>query len=192
MDREAWHAAIHGVAKSRTRLSDWTELNWTECHLGSPHSGNILDRKNPITHGPWEGKRRDLSLITSWHPEKGTKFLGRSLIGHKGQGRSTISMAFQAVCLSPSMYEKQQRKECKNLTFVTSQLNFRTRLIASFQVIPQLSCRDSDCNKGWQGSWLKRKNRKSYRCRISVDPSGDKRAEKIRKKIWADILLLCW
>ena len=29
MDREAWHAAIHGVAKSRTRLSDWTELNCT-------------------------------------------------------------------------------------------------------------------------------------------------------------------
>ena len=28
MDREAWGAAIHGVAKSRTRLSDWTELNW--------------------------------------------------------------------------------------------------------------------------------------------------------------------
>ena len=26
MDREAWHAAIHGDAKSRTRLSDWTEL----------------------------------------------------------------------------------------------------------------------------------------------------------------------
>ena len=30
MDREAWRAAIHGVTKSRTRLSDWTELNWTE------------------------------------------------------------------------------------------------------------------------------------------------------------------
>ena len=28
MDREVWHAAIHGVTKSRTRLSDWTELNW--------------------------------------------------------------------------------------------------------------------------------------------------------------------
>ena len=28
MDREAWRAADHGVAKSRTRLSDWTELNW--------------------------------------------------------------------------------------------------------------------------------------------------------------------
>ena len=30
MDREAWRAAIHGVAQSWTRLSDWTELNWTE------------------------------------------------------------------------------------------------------------------------------------------------------------------
>ena len=28
MDREAWRAAIHGVIKSQTRLSDWTELNW--------------------------------------------------------------------------------------------------------------------------------------------------------------------
>ena len=27
MDREAWSAVIHGVAKSQTRLSDWTELN---------------------------------------------------------------------------------------------------------------------------------------------------------------------
>ena len=29
MDREAWHAVIHGVTKSQTWLSDWTELNWT-------------------------------------------------------------------------------------------------------------------------------------------------------------------
>ena len=31
MDREAWRAAIHGVAKSQTRLSNWPELNWNEC-----------------------------------------------------------------------------------------------------------------------------------------------------------------
>ena len=30
MDREAWHAGIHGVTKNWTRLSNWTELNWTE------------------------------------------------------------------------------------------------------------------------------------------------------------------
>ena len=46
MDREAWRAAVHGVAKSRTRLSNWTELNWkikrvseivflTQCHMCS-------------------------------------------------------------------------------------------------------------------------------------------------------------
>ena len=29
MNRETWHAAVHGVAKSRPQLSDWTELNWT-------------------------------------------------------------------------------------------------------------------------------------------------------------------
>ena len=30
MDREAWCAAIHGLEKNQTRLSDWAELNWTE------------------------------------------------------------------------------------------------------------------------------------------------------------------
>ena len=30
MDREDWHAAVHGVKKIQTRLSDWAELNWTE------------------------------------------------------------------------------------------------------------------------------------------------------------------
>ena len=29
IDREAWGAAVHGIAKSQTQLSDWTELNWS-------------------------------------------------------------------------------------------------------------------------------------------------------------------
>ena len=32
MDKEAWSAAVHGVTKSWTQLSDWTELNWTAQH----------------------------------------------------------------------------------------------------------------------------------------------------------------
>ena len=39
MDREAWRAAIHGVTKSWTRLSDWTELSWSQYTL---HRGNIM------------------------------------------------------------------------------------------------------------------------------------------------------
>ena len=61
MDREAWHAAIHGVAKSRTRLSDWTEKKdpggsegkasaCKEGDLGSnPGSGRPLE-KEMATH----------------------------------------------------------------------------------------------------------------------------------------------
>ena len=45
MDREAWRAAIHGVAKSQTWLSDWTELNWWYVRL-YPYSC-------PVVHKFW-------------------------------------------------------------------------------------------------------------------------------------------
>ena len=59
MDREAWRAAIHGVAKSRTRLSDWTELNW-KCIKFSPPMGIQSEGKikgqwvyfGPLIHYP--------------------------------------------------------------------------------------------------------------------------------------------
>ena len=49
MDREDWRAAVYGVEKSQTWLSDWTELNWTESTQGKmwgqhgPH-GSLLKR----------------------------------------------------------------------------------------------------------------------------------------------------
>ena len=39
MDREAWHAAIHGVSKSWIRLSDWTELSICLMYWGAPMLG---------------------------------------------------------------------------------------------------------------------------------------------------------
>ena len=51
MDREAWHAAIHGVTKSRTQLRDWTELNWTELYRASPSlvAKNIINLISVLT-----------------------------------------------------------------------------------------------------------------------------------------------
>ena len=43
IDREAWRAAMHGVAKSQTWLSDWTELNWAELSI----KNNILGVRRP-------------------------------------------------------------------------------------------------------------------------------------------------
>ena len=55
MDREAWSAAIHGVAKSRTRLSDWTELNWTEkTRKGKAHKNRT--KEGPRTRVRTSGK----------------------------------------------------------------------------------------------------------------------------------------
>ena len=48
MDREAWHAAIHGVAKSQTRLSDWTEMNWTELKPLIEAVINVLATKHSL------------------------------------------------------------------------------------------------------------------------------------------------
>ena len=50
MDREAWRAAIHRVAKSRTRLSDRTELKpWQDLKLkASPHSTSVSCNLNSL------------------------------------------------------------------------------------------------------------------------------------------------
>ena len=50
MDREAWHAAVHGVTKSRTRLSDWTESEAALLYLASPVP---LERVQPALLHQW-------------------------------------------------------------------------------------------------------------------------------------------
>ena len=50
-DREAWHAVIHGVAKSQTQLSDWTELNWRNVERQNSLSFPLLE--NSRCFSPW-------------------------------------------------------------------------------------------------------------------------------------------
>ena len=73
MDREAWCAAIHGVSKSRTRLSDWTELNCLFAYfrnimtvLVGPHRV----KNSPTQHG---GRTDDRSLAST--QERGRRWL---------------------------------------------------------------------------------------------------------------------
>ena len=52
MDREAWRAAVHGVAKSGTRLSNWTELNWTEVNIRAVHLWFHINIPLPLKPAP--------------------------------------------------------------------------------------------------------------------------------------------
>ena len=62
MDMEAWHAAVHGVAKSWTWLSDWTELNWaTELNWGL--KGTVGNGKWLLMRTEFGGMMKCLKLI---------------------------------------------------------------------------------------------------------------------------------
>ena len=62
MDREAWHAAIHGVTKSRTQLSDWTELNWMNDLKYTSIFNFFFFKKNLLV--PWQACHCLLSIAT--------------------------------------------------------------------------------------------------------------------------------
>ena len=54
MDREAWRAAIHGVAKSQTRMSDWTKLNWRSLKVGNGNSFEYSFLEIFMDRGAWQ------------------------------------------------------------------------------------------------------------------------------------------
>ena len=51
MDREAWHAVVHGVTKSQTWLRDWNEWNWTEIKNIQSHPQRFKMRVNLYYQG---------------------------------------------------------------------------------------------------------------------------------------------
>ena len=72
MDREAWRAVIHGVTKSRTRLNDWTELNWTE-HTESWDLGETWSFLPPVSSFYRKLKSSRLSVLLKYiQPERST------------------------------------------------------------------------------------------------------------------------
>ena len=63
MDREAWRAMIHGVAKSRTWLSDWTELNLEE---GRAAHSSILAWRISMDRGAWWATVHGVTKSQTW------------------------------------------------------------------------------------------------------------------------------
>ena len=102
-DRETWCAAVLGVAKSWTQLSDWTELNWTETkafqvalvlkkllwnagdNMGLiPGSGSFPGRwnGNPFLPGEFQGQR-SLAGYSPWGLQRITQLKQPSTYAHK-------------------------------------------------------------------------------------------------------------
>ena len=91
VDREAWRAAVHGVTKSRTWLSDWTELNW----LSSSWTLTVIHRSSPINmanffHGLlWEVDNYSFHSTEIWLPVGSSHM---SISCHLGFPDSTCSL----------------------------------------------------------------------------------------------------
>ena len=87
IDREAWCAAVHGVKKSRTRLNDWTEVNWSYSTSIQTHFSITL-----FYHGDCEAEilnpwildlKMDIRLISTNQMQKSVEgFLPSSYLEH--------------------------------------------------------------------------------------------------------------
>ena len=69
MDREVWHAVVHGVTKSRTRLGDWIELNGIES-LQLRAISNPFDSFSQGIHSDFEKEKKNSFSSSTLHSQK--------------------------------------------------------------------------------------------------------------------------
>ena len=120
MDREAWCAVVHGIAKSQTRLIYWTELNWNDVK-------NWLIRKDPDAGKDWRQKEKGTTEDVCWWLQGITDSMGMSLSNVLGL---MMDREGSLACCSP-----WGRKELD----MNEQLNWTdTKTVGHFQVFLQL------------------------------------------------------
>ena len=88
MDRVAWCAAIHGVSKSRTRLSDWTELNWTQEEIKRQEISTVPGKESKRTSARGCEIKSVLWGVTVARPSSfSVTFLLETHLPGKGEGQ---------------------------------------------------------------------------------------------------------
>ena len=94
-EREAWSAAVHGVAKSRTWLRDWTELNWTERYSQASLVAQVINKCLQCRRqgfDPWVGK---IPWRGKWQPTPvflpGKSYGERHLLGYSPKSWTQLS-----------------------------------------------------------------------------------------------------
>ena len=107
MDREAWRAAIHGVAKSQTRLSNWTELNYFkidwEAHgeklalekNKGKHKCSICSEEISVSRTWWKIMVCLVGSMFSWHYQRSN--LEREKIQEGSSHPMAICLVFKSV-----------------------------------------------------------------------------------------------